>query len=193
MIRASSRARTGGAPRSRRRSRVGEPDRRASFVGVALLLAVAAIVGIVREAQSEGASAVDGRLQVPAIGELAIPSGRPQSAAGLGAIPSDIIAGAGAEWATSYDDGTLTRIDPATSTVVQTILVGHGASGIAIASGDAWVADSLDDRLARVSIATDQSRPADRGRAGSGGRRCGSRRDLGRERRQRDRHPRSIR
>ena len=141
-----------GAPTlTRRRS-----GRRALFLGVTLLLAVAAVVGIVRGAQNPGASAVGGRLQVPAIGELAIPSGRPQSAAGLGAIPSDIIAGAGAEWATSYDDGTLTRIDPATSTVVQTILVGHGASGIAIASGDAWVADSLDDRLARVSIATDQ-------------------------------------
>jgi YVTN family beta-propeller protein len=130
--------------------------RRALFLGVTLLLAVAAVAGIVRGAQNAGVSALDGRLQVPAIGELAIPSGRPQSAAGLSAIPSDIIAGAAADWATSYDDGTLTRIDPATAAVVQTILVGHGPAGIAIDAGDAWVADSLDDSVARVSITTDQ-------------------------------------
>jgi YVTN family beta-propeller protein len=128
--------------------------RRALFVGLVLVAAVAA--GIVREAQHDAASPLDGRLRVAAIGELAVPSGRPQSAAALGAIPSDIVAGGGAEWATSYDEGTLTRIHASTSAVVQTILVGDGASGVAIDAGDAWVAESLTDRLARVSIATNR-------------------------------------
>jgi hypothetical protein len=48
------------------------------------------------------------------------------------------------EWATSYDDGTLTRIDPATSAVVQTIPWVTAPAGVAIAAGDAWVAESLD-------------------------------------------------
>jgi len=128
--------------------------RRALLLGLALVLTMAAIAGIVREAQHDAASPLDRRLRLPAIAELAIPSGRPQSAAALGAIPSDIVAGGGAEWATSYDEGTLTRIDPSTAAVVQTIPVGDGASGVAIDVGDAWVAESLTDNLARVSIAT---------------------------------------
>jgi DNA-binding beta-propeller fold protein YncE/DNA-binding SARP family transcriptional activator len=130
--------------------------RRALLLGLGLVVAVAATAGIIREAQNDRAPAVDGRLRLPAIAELAIPTGRPRSTAALGAIPSDIVAGGGAEWATSYDEGTLTRIDPSTAAVVQTITVGDGASGVAIDAGEAWVAESLTDRLARVSIATDQ-------------------------------------
>lgn len=130
--------------------------RRSLLLGLALVLIVAAAAGIAREGQNGRPSAVDARLRHPAIAELAIPSGRPQRAAALDATPSDIVAGAGADWATSYDEGTLTRIDPSTSTVVQTIPVGHGASGVAIDAGDAWVAEALNDRLARVSLATNQ-------------------------------------
>jgi peptide/nickel transport system substrate-binding protein len=128
---------------------------RAVVASLAVVLAVA-VGAVIRANQGAGAPPIDGRLRVPALAELAVPSGVPQRAAKLPAAPSDIAVGLGSEWATSYDDGTLIRIDPATSAVVQTVSVGHGASGVAIAAGDAWVADTLEDQVARVSGATDE-------------------------------------
>jgi peptide/nickel transport system substrate-binding protein len=139
------------APQQRRR-RVP----RLALASLAVVLAVA-VGAVIRT--NEGADArprIDERLRVPALAELAVPSGAPRRAAELPAVPSDIAAGLGSEWVTSYDDGTLIRIDPATSAVVQTVSVGRGASGVAIAAGDAWVADTLEDRVARVSGATDE-------------------------------------
>jgi ABC-type transport system substrate-binding protein/DNA-binding SARP family transcriptional activator/streptogramin lyase len=138
------------SPHERRRG-----VRRGAVALLAVLLAVA-VGGVIRANESPGASAIDRRLRVPALGELAVPSGAPRRAAEIGAVPSDIAAGLGSEWVTSYDDGTLIRIDPATSTVVQTVSVGHGASGVTIGAGDAWVADTLEDRVVRVSGATDK-------------------------------------
>jgi peptide/nickel transport system substrate-binding protein len=83
-------------------------------------------------------------------------SGQPRAAVALGAVPSRITAGLGAQWATSYDNGTLLRVDPSDSAVVQTVYVGHGATGVAVAAGDVWVADTLDNRLTRVDGRTDQ-------------------------------------
>ncbi len=140
----------GASPQRRRR---GSPRVAVALLAVVLAVAVGAFI---RANESAGASAIDRRLRVPALGELAVPSGAPRRAAEIGAVPSDIAAGLGSEWVTSYDDGTLIRIDPATSAVVQTVSVGHGASGVAIAAGDAWVADTLDDQVARVSVATDE-------------------------------------
>ena len=137
-------------PRQRRRG--------AARVALGLLAVVLAVVvgAVIRADHNAGASPIDGRLRVPALAELAVPSGTPRRAAELVAVPSDIAAGRRSEWVTSYDDGTLIRIDPATSAVVQTVSVGRGASGVAIAAGDAWVAETLEDQVARVSGATDQ-------------------------------------
>ena len=90
----------------------------------------------------------------PALVTLDPGGGRVRGAVGLGAVPSRLTAGLGAQWATSYDNGTLLRIDPGAGTVVQTVRVGHGATGVAVAAGDVWVADALDDRLTRVDGAT---------------------------------------
>lgn len=127
-------------------------------LAIVLTLAVAlVIVVVVREAHRPGASSsLDASLRVSAIGELASSSGRPLRTTSLPTIPSGIVEGDGAEWATSYDDGTLTRVDASTAAVVQTIPVGHGASAVAIEGSDAWVAESLNNSLARVSIATDR-------------------------------------
>ena len=138
------------APQPRRR---GVARVAVALLAVALAVAIGAVI---RANDRAGASSIDGRLRVPALAELAVPSGAPQRASELAAVPSDIAAGLGSEWVTSYDDGTLIRIDPATSAVTQTVSVGRGASGVAIAAGDAWVADTLDDQVARVSGATDE-------------------------------------
>lgn len=51
----------------------------------------------------------------------------------------DVAAGAGAIWATNYDDGTLIRIDPKTGDVTKTIHIGQHPRGIAIGANRVWV------------------------------------------------------
>jgi peptide/nickel transport system substrate-binding protein len=101
-----------------------------------------------------GSSAVARILRGPAIGVFDARSGRPRAALALGVVPSRITVGLGAEWATSYDNGTLVRVDTNRGAVTQTVFVGHGATGVAVAAGDVWVADTLDNRLTRVDAAT---------------------------------------
>jgi YVTN family beta-propeller protein len=48
--------------------------------------------------------------------------------------------GAGAVWVANSGDGTVSRIDPTTNNVVQTIGVGNAPAGIAVANGLVWVA-----------------------------------------------------
>ena len=54
-------------------------------------------------------------------------------AVGASPLPADL--SAGAVWATSYDGGSLLRLDPRRLVVTQTVDVGHGPAGLAIAAG----------------------------------------------------------
>jgi peptide/nickel transport system substrate-binding protein len=117
----------------------------------------AAIAGMVLLLASGGSGAAITRtLQGPALGVFGGQSGLPKAAVALATAPSAITAGLGAEWATSYDDGTLLRINPSDSAVVQTVYVGNGPTGVAVDAGDVWVADSLDNRVTRVNADTNQ-------------------------------------
>lgn len=151
------------APRRARRvsrdtSAVAVARRRPRVVRAGLpvaLVAIAAAAVLVLTAGGTGSAAVARLLRTPALGVFDVPDGQPRAAIALKAVPSGIAAGLGAEWATSYDNGTLMRIDPRESAVVQTMQVGHGATGVAVDAGDVWVADTLDDQLTRVNAATD--------------------------------------
>lgn len=126
-------------------------------VGLAAVLAAAlGIAAVVLIVTSPGNAAAAKTLRSPALGVFSTQSGQPRSAAVLGAVPSRITAGLGAQWATSYDNGTLLRVSPSASAVTQTVYVGHGATGVAVAAGDVWVADTLDNRLTRVDGRTDE-------------------------------------
>jgi YVTN family beta-propeller protein len=81
--------------------------------------------------------------------------GAPIASTNLDARPTRIASGAGAVWVTHVDAGTVSRIDPITRTVRQTIRVGDGAFGVAVAAGDVWVANSLDGTVSRIDAATD--------------------------------------
>jgi YVTN family beta-propeller protein len=54
-------------------------------------------------------------------------------------------------------DGTVSRIDPGTNTVVQKITVGAGPSGIVDAAGSVWVANTGDGTITRID--PDSGRP----------------------------------
>jgi ABC-type transport system substrate-binding protein/DNA-binding SARP family transcriptional activator len=151
------------APRRARRvsrdtTAVAVARRRPRVVRAGLPVALVAIVAaavLVLTAGGTGSAAVARLLRTPALGVFDVPDGQPRAAIALSAVPSGIAAGLGAEWATSYDNGTLMRIDPRESAVVQTVQVGHGATGVAVDAGDVWVADTLDDQLTRINAATD--------------------------------------
>ncbi|MEA2133573.1 MAG: peptide/nickel transport system substrate-binding protein [Solirubrobacteraceae bacterium] len=121
---------------------------------VGCLVAAGAIAALIARHDGGDAAAIAATLRTPAIGRLDAVNGRRRSAAGLPASAGRLATGMGATWATSYDDGTLLRIDPKRLTVTQTIAVGHGPSGVAVAGGDIWVANTLDNTLTRVDGAT---------------------------------------
>ena len=122
----------------------------------ALVVAVLGVAAVVVAGAGGGSAAAARTLRTPALGVFDAYSAQPRAAVALGAVPGRITTGLGALWATSYDNGTLLRIAPSDSAVTQTVYVGHGATGIAVAAGDVWVADTLDNRITRVDGRTDQ-------------------------------------
>ncbi|MDP9284347.1 MAG: hypothetical protein M3P41_05275, partial [Actinomycetota bacterium] len=68
----------------------------------------------------------------------------------VGATPSHLAVGEGAEWVINADDDTVSRIELAKREAVQTIGVGSAPSGIAVGNGAIWVANSLDSTVSRI-------------------------------------------
>lgn len=69
----------------------------------------------------------------------------------VGTSPDGLAYGAGAVWAANTADGTLSRIDPRTHTVVQTIGVGSAPDAVAVTGHDVWVANGGDGTVSRVN------------------------------------------
>ncbi len=67
-----------------------------------------------------------------------------------GRAPSAIAVGEGAVWVANTQDDTVSRIDPRSAAVTQTIPVGAGPTGIAAAGGAVWVANSLGGTVSRI-------------------------------------------
>jgi len=75
---------------------------------------------------------------------------------GVGATPTHVAYGQGAYWVTNADANSVSKIDPATRAVIDTIPnVGHSPSGITVGNGDVWVANSLDGTVVRIDPHTD--------------------------------------
>ncbi len=69
----------------------------------------------------------------------------------VGKGPLRLATGAGAVWATSGRDGTLTRIDPQEQVVIgKPEHLGVGVSGVAVGAGSVWVSDSRRGEVLRV-------------------------------------------
>jgi streptogramin lyase len=76
----------------------------------------------------------------------------------LGSFPLESAVGFGAVWSPSFDDGTVTRIDPATGEVVATIEIspfgGDGVRDIAVGAELLWVITPRQDVLVGIDPAT---------------------------------------
>jgi YVTN family beta-propeller protein len=72
----------------------------------------------------------------------------------VGAGPIDVVAGEGAVWVANATQGTVSRIDPATNTVIQTTPVGRNPVRLATGLGSIWVADQAGKTVSRLEART---------------------------------------
>ena len=72
----------------------------------------------------------------------------------VGGLPDGIAVGPDAVWVANGQDGTVTRIDPATGQPSGPLPVGSGPEGIAVTADAVWVANSLDLTVYRLDPAT---------------------------------------
>ncbi len=116
-------------------------------VAVGILPLVLAIRALTSSGESEA-------IEIPANGVGVVDEGKVVAAGTLGSSPADVAFGAGSLWVSSTDGHTVSRIDPGTGAVNQTIRVGSGASGIAADDRSVWVANSLDGTVSRIDPRT---------------------------------------
>jgi YVTN family beta-propeller protein len=125
--------------------------RRLLVIGSALAVTAAACIVAVARPWAGGPSGLPGD-SVALIGQ---DGGRVGAAVDVGS-PAGLAYGEGSVWAVDSVDGTLARIDPATH-AVQQIPVGSAPSAVAITGPDAWVTNSGDATVSRVSTVTNRA------------------------------------
>jgi YVTN family beta-propeller protein len=135
------------------------PLRRRSALLAALLGVIAAAVAIPIFAFGQGGGGGGGPpadASGSSLGVLDSGSGRLVEDIGVGATPTAVAAGEGAYWVANTDGNSVSKIDPETNAVVDTIAnVGSSPSGVTTGNGAVWVANSLDGTVARIDPTTD--------------------------------------
>ena len=76
--------------------------------------------------------------------------GGPPVQISVGSVPTAIAFGLGSVWVANGLDSTVSRINPATDTVVATIPVGDGPDALAIVGDSVWVADGSSSTLTKI-------------------------------------------
>ena len=151
----------GGQPLEPASPKWGVPsiDRwRAAVLAVAVAgVIVAAVAGAIVFFTGSSSPSLD-RVDADAVGILDPKTGRITAEVLLGGTPAQLAAGAGSIWAVSPQRQTVSRIDPKTLDVVQTIDVGSGPGGIAYSrrARAVWVANGGDGTLSRIDQATNK-------------------------------------
>ena len=79
--------------------------------------------------------------------------GGPPVQISVGSGPTAIAFGLGSVWVANGLDSTVSRINPATDTVVATIPVGDGPDALAIVGDSVWVADGSSSTLTKIDAA----------------------------------------
>jgi YVTN family beta-propeller protein len=78
-------------------------------------------------------------------------NGSLHDAVATGQNPGGVAYGAGSIWVTNTSDGTVSRIDPRSRAVTQTVRVHAQPVGIAASGEDVWVANSGDSSVSRIN------------------------------------------
>ncbi len=88
---------------------------------------------------------------------LALDTGSVTDTIRVGNAPSGVAVGEGSVWVTNAGDSSVSRIDPETNEVSQTLPASEpGPTGIAVGDGALWVADSIGAALLRVDPTTEE-------------------------------------
>ena len=123
--------------------------RRLLVIGSALAVAAAGcIVAVARPWAAEPVG-----LPADSVGLINSDGGRAGAPVMVGS-PAGLAYGDGSVWAVDSAEGTLSRINPATHAVVQTIPVGNDPAAVTVTSKDAWVANSGDGTVSQISTTT---------------------------------------
>jgi ABC-type transport system substrate-binding protein/streptogramin lyase len=150
----AARAALAGATPARRRSAL---PRRVLVAAVVLaVLAGTAIVTTLRD--DDDTRVLAGRTDAAILIDATDGSGQTQVE--LDGPPVDVAAAANAIWIADDRDGTVSRVDPRTHTIRQTIAVGHGPSALAADEDGVWAANRQDGTISFISA--DTSTVADR-------------------------------
>jgi peptide/nickel transport system substrate-binding protein len=75
-------------------------------------------------------------------------------AAGVVPSPSHLAADGRTLWVTNANGHSVSRVDAADGKVRQTVPVGNGPAGVAVADGAVWVVNSLDGTVSKIAAAT---------------------------------------
>ena len=120
---------------------------------VALAVAALAVLGAMLLRGDDGANLV-------ALGSNAVavidPGGKLQGQVDVEGTPGRVAAAGEAIWVSDDDRGTVSRLDPETHTVRQTISVGHGPSALAADRDGVWVANRQDGTLLQIAASTNE-------------------------------------
>ena len=145
------------APGSSRQAAAGSgelawPRRRARRqLAIGSALAVAAAVCILAVARP-WAGQQPTSLPANSVGLIDSSGGRAGAPVMVGS-PAALASGDGSVWAVDSAEGTLSRINPATHAVVQTIPVGGDPAAVTVTGEDVWVANSGDATVSRINTA----------------------------------------
>ena len=101
-----------------------------------------------------GEGATGSRMRTVTASRGSIPRRGPWSIDPCREWSSGIATGNGDVWVANSLDATVSRIDPQTNAVVQTIDVGNGPIGIVYGSGSVWVANTGDGTITRIDGST---------------------------------------
>jgi YVTN family beta-propeller protein len=122
--------------------------RRLLAAGSALAAAAAVSIVVVARPWASGPTG----LPADSVGLFNPAGGRVGAPVNVG-NPGGLAYGDGSVWAVDSADGTLSRIDPATHTVINQIPVGSAPTAVTVTRGNAWVANSGDATVSQISTA----------------------------------------
>ena len=123
------------------------PGRRGLVAATAAAAAVGVTVGVL--ATQGGGSEAKASIEGNAVGVIDH-DGDIVSDIKVGESPSAVAAASDGVWVTNATDDTVSRIEPSTHEVRQTIDVGGGPAGVAVGGGAVWVANGLDGTVSRI-------------------------------------------
>ena len=117
---------------------------------VLLLAATFGAAAVLSMLVTRGGESAVAAIGADAVGVIGVDSGTIASEIPVGAAPARLAGNSDAIWVTNTDDQTVSRVDPQTNAVVQTLRVGAGPDGIAIGGGAVWVVNALDGTVSRI-------------------------------------------